>query len=309
MMLTDRRVNRCTQKASQASPAHIMPAKEKGFFIAIDSDGCVFDTMEIKHKECFCPAAIKHFHLQAVSRYARETWEFVNLYSRQRGTNRFPALVSVLDFLRVRPEVIVRSAAVPELVALRHWIGEGPKLDNPALHQAALCNPALKVVLDWSAEVNERVADMVHGVPPFPTVRHGLERASSQADMIVSSGTPLAALHREWKEHGLAGYVRRIAGQEDGTKTQHLTAAAQGRYPPDRILMVGDAPGDLRAARNVNAFFFPILPGREEDSWQQFCDEALDRFLSGCYGGSYQESLIATLEGTLPVQPPWTRAT
>ena len=26
-----------------------------GFFVGIDSDGCAFDTMEIKHKECFCP--------------------------------------------------------------------------------------------------------------------------------------------------------------------------------------------------------------------------------------------------------------
>ena len=37
------------------------------FFVGIDSDGCVFDTMEIKHKECFCPAFIKHFGLQAAS--------------------------------------------------------------------------------------------------------------------------------------------------------------------------------------------------------------------------------------------------
>jgi hypothetical protein len=30
---------------------------EKEFFIGIDSDGCAFDTMEIKQKECFevCP--------------------------------------------------------------------------------------------------------------------------------------------------------------------------------------------------------------------------------------------------------------
>ena len=25
------------------------------FFVGIDSDGCAFDSMEIKHKECFCP--------------------------------------------------------------------------------------------------------------------------------------------------------------------------------------------------------------------------------------------------------------
>jgi len=30
------------------------------FFVGIDSDGCAFDTMEIKHKECFCPNIIKH---------------------------------------------------------------------------------------------------------------------------------------------------------------------------------------------------------------------------------------------------------
>ena len=29
------------------------PTKE--FFIGIDSDGCIFDSMEIKHKECFAP--------------------------------------------------------------------------------------------------------------------------------------------------------------------------------------------------------------------------------------------------------------
>ena len=33
---------------------------EKDFFIGLDSDGCVFDSMDIKHKECFCPAFIDH---------------------------------------------------------------------------------------------------------------------------------------------------------------------------------------------------------------------------------------------------------
>jgi len=57
-------------------------AVEHAFFVGIDSDGCVFDTMEIKHKECFTPNIIKHWGLQAVSKYAREAAEFVNLYLR-----------------------------------------------------------------------------------------------------------------------------------------------------------------------------------------------------------------------------------
>ena len=70
---------------------------EKEFFIGIDSDGCVFDTMEVKHKEFFCPNTVKYFGLFAISKYVRETWDFVNLYSVTRGINRFPALVKVME--------------------------------------------------------------------------------------------------------------------------------------------------------------------------------------------------------------------
>ena len=55
--------------------------RTKEYFIGFDSDGCVFDTMELKHKECFCPAVIKAMDCQPVSKVAREVWDFVNLYS------------------------------------------------------------------------------------------------------------------------------------------------------------------------------------------------------------------------------------
>ena len=83
------------------------------FFVGIDSDGCAFDTMEIKHKECFIPNIIKHWDLQPVSKYAREAAEFVNLYSKWRGINRWPALIKVFDLLRERPEVHRRKAQHP----------------------------------------------------------------------------------------------------------------------------------------------------------------------------------------------------
>ena len=34
------------------------------FLVGIDSDGCAFDTMELKHKECFIPNIIKFYQLQ-----------------------------------------------------------------------------------------------------------------------------------------------------------------------------------------------------------------------------------------------------
>ncbi len=74
-------------------------ARSHDFFIGIDSDGCAFDTMEVKHKECFIPNIIKSYQLAAVSKYVREVAEFVNLYSKHRGINRFPGLVLTIDLL------------------------------------------------------------------------------------------------------------------------------------------------------------------------------------------------------------------
>ena len=38
---------------------------EHDFFVGIDSDGCVFDSMELKHKECFIPNFINHYGCRA----------------------------------------------------------------------------------------------------------------------------------------------------------------------------------------------------------------------------------------------------
>ena len=279
--------------------------KQKAFFIAIDSDGCVFDTMEVKHKECFCPVTIRHFGLQAISKYAREAWEFVNLYSRLRGTNRFPALVAVMDLLRNRTEVRHRAVKIPTLDSLREWIRAESKLGNPALRRAANKTPELVDVLIWSQAVNKAISDMVHGVPPFPYVRDSLQKATRSADLIVASSTPNEALQREWTEQGIAEYVRVIAGQEIGNKTQQLSRATRGQYAADSMLMIGDAFGDYNAARSVGACFYPILPGHEEASWEKFFTEALDRFTDGKYRGAYEDALIAELYAVLPEYPTW----
>src|SRR4029079_3697330 len=108
------------------------PTKE--FFIGIDSEGCIFDSMEIKHKECFTPMFIKNFHLQAVSKYAREVWEFVNLYSKDRGANRFPALSKAVKLLKARPQVQARGVHLPDTTALDEWIKRESKLGNATLN-------------------------------------------------------------------------------------------------------------------------------------------------------------------------------
>jgi phosphoglycolate phosphatase-like HAD superfamily hydrolase len=101
--------------------------------------------------------------------------------------------------------------------------------------------------------------------------------------------------------------VQVIAGQEMGKKALHLELAARGRSPSDRILMIGDAPGDMNAARANGALFYPVNPGHEEESWQRFHEEAILKFLAGEYAGDYEAALIAEFEKMLPEVPPWKR--
>ena len=284
---------------------NLTPKKE--FFIGIDSDGCAFPSMELKHKECFIPNIVKHWKLQSISRYAREAAEFVNLYSQWRGENRFPALLRVFDLLKDRPEVQKSSVKIPEVPALRKWVASAPSLGNPTLKQEIEGNPDPDLIqtLKWSEAVNAAIADMVVDVPPFPEVGQALEKMVEKADVIVVSGTPGEALQREWAEHDIAKYVRIIAGQELGKKKEHLGLAAGGKYPTEKMLMIGDAPGDMKAAKAVGARFYPVKPGSEEESWDRLLNEALDRFFSGSYAGDYEDKLIEEFNELLPDTPPW----
>jgi phosphoglycolate phosphatase-like HAD superfamily hydrolase len=280
---------------------------EKDFFIGIDSDGCAFDTMEIKQKECFCPNFIKFFSLQPISKYARETWEFVNLYSKTRGCNRFLAVCETLKLLGSRPEISARAFKVPSFNTLLEWTGKETKLGNPALkrYAAEVSDPFIDLALEWSLQVNEDIKKMVFGISPFPYVRECLEKSRSFADAMVVSQTPYEALKREWEENRIDVFVKMIAGQEHGTKAEHLKYAAGGKYPENRILMIGDANGDLKAAKSNGVLFFPVNPGNEEASWERLYKEGLDRFFAGTFKGSYEDELIKEFESYLPEHPKW----
>lgn len=285
--------------------------KEKEFLVCIDSDGCAFDAMEIKQKECFTPSTIKIWGLQAISKYVREASEFVNLYSKWRGTNRFPALIKVFELLSERDEVIKREFKIPDLTSLSKWVETEPNLNNHTLEKVAMetKDPILLKTLEWSNAVNLAITDMVHGVPPFPYVKESLEKVMKSADAIVVSATPIEALNREWSEHGIDKFVKVIAGQEMGIKKDHIRIAKNGRYIESHVLKVGDAIGDYNAAKANNVLFYPINPNNEEASWKRFYEEAFDKFIEGTYEGDYENVRIEEFMALLPSTPPWEKNT
>jgi phosphoglycolate phosphatase-like HAD superfamily hydrolase len=275
------------------------------FVVFVDSDGTMFDTMELKVKECFIPNMIKHFRLQAVSRYAREVAEFVWLYSRSRGINRFPAVLETLDWLRRRPEVRSRAFEVPVLPAFREWVRRETRLANPALEEQVRTtkDSDLVLALAWSRDVNQSVAETVISHTPFLQVPVCFERLYSYVDIVVASASPVESLLKELQDARLSKYLWAILGQENATKAQILSMAQH--YPPGHTLMIGDAPGDYKAAEVNSCLFYPILAGDEERSWQEFSDQAIDRFLGGTFSAEYQQLLLDQFDRHLPDRPPW----
>jgi len=283
------------------------------FFVGIDSDGCAFDTMGIKQRECFCPWLIAYFGLQPVAQAARECKDFADLFSKTRGGNRHKTAKRIIaELLPNHPMTKARDFKVPQYPHYFAWVDDpNSLLSNDGLKQAIdeASGPDAKRELEhalaWSERVNWAIGETVKGMPPFPYVRESLEKIQPLADVIVVSATPCEALAREWEEHDIAKYVEIIAGQEMGKKARHLEYATKGRYEMNHVLMVGDAPGDMKAAKANDALFYPINPGDEVKSWKRFHDEAFDKFMNGEYAGEYEQKVIAEFDGYLPELPPW----
>ena len=288
----------------------MMPQKD--YLLAIDSDGCVFDAMGIKQRECFCPWYIAYFGLQPVAEAARECKDFADLFSKTRGANRHKTVARILtELLPSHPQVLERGFKVPDFRYYIDWVNDSKSMLSDSGLKAAFeqapneeARLQFAVVLAWSKKVNEAVAAIVKNVSPFPNCKVSLDKAIAKADIMVCSSTPGEALHREWAEHGVDKYVRVIAGQEMGKKSEHLAIMAQ-KYNSDKILMIGDAPGDQDAAEANGLLFYPINPGHETASLKRFHDEAFEKFINGEYEGSYQKKVVEEFQALLPERPVW----
>ena len=145
------------------------------FFVGIDSDGCAFDTMGLKQRECFCPWMIGCFGLQPVAQAVRECREFADLSSRTRGVNRHKTLKRILvELLPSHPAVKSRKFKVPQFPHYFAWVDDPASvLSNEGLKQAIAkaeseAKKELEIALKWSERVNWAIQEIVKGVPPFP---------------------------------------------------------------------------------------------------------------------------------------------
>ena len=259
---------------------------KKNFLICIDSDGCAMNTMDVKHLNYFGPLAAKFFNINDCKTFL-DKWNQINLYSNTRGINRFKGLVLGLQ------DAIERGEKIEDISNLIRWTETTKELSNSSLELEIEKNKTNDLIktLEWSQSVNNGIEELVGKDSPFPNVKKHLEELHKVANIAVVSSANSQAIYSEWSRHELLNHVDIVFGQEAGTKAICIKKLKDYGYNNNNILMIGDAPGDLEAALLNNVFFFPILFGKEEESWNELTSNALNKFINNLYLGEYQNNI------------------
>lgn len=272
--------------------------KTREFLICIDSDGCVMNTMDVKHMRCFGPCLVYEWDLGEYRDEIIRLWRKVNLLSVSRGVNRFQGLAKVLKSIHEN------YTEVEGLEEYLRWTESTQELSDKSLEEAYAKteNICMKKALDWSRLVNQSMA-MVSDTkkPPFEGTEDALRLAREYADIVILTAANRQEINKEWEVFELAQYTDLLMSQETGRKEECLKTHLEKGYERDHVLMVGDAPADLAAAQGAGVLFYPILAYQERESWEKF-SKALECFTEGRYAGAYQEERIKEFQENLHIE-------
>ena len=259
----------------------------KDYLVCIDSDGCAIDSMEIKHRRCFGPYIVEVWHLEQWKESILNRWNTMNLYSMTRGINRFLGLEKMLS------EIDEHFCEIDGIKEYTHWCENTVMYSNDAIKEE-IKNGASEIfhkVLEWSEMVNRGVEEIYTKIKPFDGVKNILEFMHKQADIAVVSSANPKAVQDEWTRFGLMEHVDYVMAQDAGKKTDCINQLLNKGYETKCVLMLGDAIGDLKAAQENGVAFYPILAGKECESWKSLEKKYFNDFIDGNFTINIQKYL------------------
>ena len=275
--------------------------KKHDYLVCVDSDGCVMDTMNCKHFHCFGPCMVTEWGLEAWKDEILERWNVINLFSMTRGINRFKGLAMALE------EINGKYTKIVGVEALRHWTDTAPALSNDGAAKAAAetADPDAKLVLtkalNWSKAVNAAIVKLDESLKiPYDGAREGLAAAHQFADVAMVSSANRDAVEEEWGKFGLLEHTDIVLAQDVGSKAACIQEMLKFGYDPNKVVMVGDAPGDCDAAEKNGVHYYPILVGHEKESWDEAIAVGFGRLRSGtyeAYGAQKKQEFLRNLGG------------
>lgn len=257
---------------SGASPAPSSRLPDPKRLIVVESEGAVFDSLSHRHESGYLPAFIGRFAWGADASLCASIWRSVALGSRLRGEDPQVILAAALRLLNTHfPSV--RRAAVARSIEVRLSAG-GPGLAAPGFGPS---DPAGELVRDWISMAEGLLEEA--GLPVvFPGARAFLQRLPIEfpsSDVLVWSRLPEASALNAWEMAGMGTCFGRIAGRERGDMAEYLRSALGSGYDTKPVLVIGSCRSAWLAAQAAGARFFPIVPGRESECWDELSGRAL----------------------------------
>lgn len=141
-------------------------------------------------------------------------------------------------------------------------------------------------------QVNQAIKHYSGPVLAFIGVHKGLEKLSQLGKVYVVSSANKEAVEEEWTDQGLMDFVTELYCQDRGKKEDVIKLLIEEGYCPNKIMMIGDSPGDLKAAELNGVHFYPILVGREMQSWADLTETIADDFAHQAFTGEKETELI-----------------
>ena len=275
--------------------------RKHDYLVCVDSDGCVMDTMNCKHFNCFGPCMVDEWELHQWKDEILERWNVINLFSMTRGINRFKGLALALSEINAKYKPIVG------IEALVHWAETAPALSNDGAAKAAAeaSDPDAKLVLQkalsWSKAVNASIVKLPEELKvPYNGAKEGLAAAHEFADVAMVSSANRDAVEEEWGKFGLLEHTDIVLAQDVGSKAACIKEMLKFGYDLDKVVMIGDAPGDCDAAEKNGVHYYPILVNHEKESWDEAIAVAYDKLRSGeyaAYGAGMKQKFLQNLGG------------
>ena len=275
--------------------------RKHDYLVCVDSDGCVMDTMNCKHFNCFGPCMVDEWELGKWRDAILERWNVINLFSMTRGINRFKGLALALS------EIDRQYKPITGIDALVHWAETAPALSNDGAAKAAAeaTDPDARLVLSkalsWSKAVNAAIVKLPEELKvPYDGAKEGLAAAHEFADVAMVSSANRDAVEEEWGKFGLLEHTDIVLAQDVGSKAACIAEMLKFGYDLDKVVMIGDAPGDCDAAEKNGVHYSPILVNHEKQSWDEAIAHGFDKLRSGsyaAYGAEMKQKFLQNLGG------------
>lgn len=260
--------------------------KTEDYLVLLDLDGTIADILDAKHKLCFGPSLVEIWNLYEYEDDIIEKWKQMNLYSLNRGINRYYALLKILLYVN---EKYVKIYGLDEF---SNWISESTDLTEENL-KAKYEQTGERIFLNalefsklafekMSVIEKERLKSFEKGVEV-------VKNLSKDCDILAYTDLDINKAHRFLKDYEIDDCIKDVKEKREVLNTDFINKLAYLDYNRNQIILIGDGIEDYSFSKNAEILFYPILVKNENRSWSDFEQEAKKRFLICDYEGKYQQ--------------------